>query len=76
MGGDSTCAVVVSRNEYLKPLELDEIRSRLGCDIAGHIPLATSANLETSIVRAQEVAASFVELGKSFATSKLAELKA
>ncbi len=75
VGGDSTCAVVVSRNEYLKPIELDEISARLGCEIVGTIPLATSANLETSIVRAQEVAASFAELGKSFATSKLAEIK-
>lgn len=75
VGGDSTCAVVVNRNEYLKPIELNEIRSRLGCEIVGLIPLATSANLETSIVRAQEVAASFVELGREFAASKLVGVK-
>ena len=62
---------LVLRSEYLKPIEWTEVRSHLGYEISGVIPLATSASLETSISRAQEVAASFVEIGNKLAADKI-----
>ena len=75
VGGDSACAVVVNRNEYPSPIELSEIRSRLGCEIVGIVPLATSACFETTMSRAERVAASFVEIGNRLAADKIVGMK-
>jgi len=75
VGGDSTWAVVVNRNEYPSPMDLTEIRSHLGCGIVGVVPLATSASFETAISRAERVAASFAEIGNRFAADKIVSMK-
>ena len=67
--------MIVNRSEYLKPIELTDVRSRLGCEILGVVPLATSASLETSISRAQDVTASFAEIANKLAADKLVSVK-
>lgn len=59
-------AVVVNRKEFPKPIELFDIRSQLGCEIIGVIPMATSASFDEVISKAESVNASFrVKFGKS-----------
>ncbi len=75
VGGNSAWAVIVNRSEYLKPIELKDVRARLGCEVLGVVPLATSASLDTSISRAQDVTASFAEIGNKLTAEKLVGVK-
>lgn len=75
VGGDSVGAVIVTRTEYPKLLELSEIRTRLGCDILGAVPIATSTSLEEAISRAESVAVSFVEIAGRLAAAKVVGMK-
>ena len=70
VGGNSVWAIIVNRSEYLKPIESTDVRERLGCEILGVVPLATSASLEASISQARGVTASFVDIGNKLVADK------
>ncbi len=75
VSGSAVSAIVVSRSEQPKPLDLRVIRASLECEIVGVVPLACSAHLETAINRADGVAASFLEIGNRLAADKLVGVK-
>jgi Flp pilus assembly CpaE family ATPase len=73
VGGNLVGTVIVNRTECPAPMELTEIRTRLGCEILGVVPLGTAAcfrALESGtpvvLTMADDVGASFVEIANRF----------
>jgi Flp pilus assembly CpaE family ATPase len=82
VGGSLVGAVIVNRTEYHSPIKLMDIRTQLGCEIAGVVPPGTSACFQALaagalpvLSMADHVGASFVEMANRFCGDHLVGMK-